>query len=62
MGGKESNQNKRYDQLLPQYLMNLFNTLLHEGAQWLSGRDREAAGSSLTGISALWPLNLYFTT
>ena len=30
MGGKESNQNKWYDQLLPQYLMNLFNTLLHD--------------------------------
>ena len=26
------------------------------GAQWLSGRDRRAAGSSLTSVTALWSL------
>ena len=32
-----------------------------EGAQWLSGRvldrDRRVAGSSLTGVTALWSLS-----
>ena len=32
-----------------------------EGVQWLSGRvldrDREAAGSGLTGVTALWSLS-----
>ena len=35
------------------------NVIYHMGAQWLSGRvldsRREAAGSSLTGITALCP-------
>ena len=28
---------------------------LNMGAQWLSGRDRGAAGSSLTGVTTLCP-------
>ena len=38
-----------------QYYTNMKTCANMLGAQWISGRDREVAGLSLTGVTALCP-------
>ena len=34
------------------YILEEIRLLMAQGAQWLSGRDREATGLTLTGVTA----------